>query len=1067
MLASQMLLNFEEKITITFNASVYDQEKSKIGYIRRLVIPKGTYEFGLKKPISFNKKSTFYNSSNISFDMKLSKDNYDAKNSHYFSNGNVKNIKYFSNFQYELLNIQAQTIDGKSLRNAQKGAIYALLSHWSLSQDVATIVLPTGTGKTETMLVSTIADEANRVLVIVPTIDLKEQIANKFASWGILRDLNVIPKDFLNPAVLILTKILKNNSDISVLQRAEIIVSTPALIARAPTEIKESLKNVFSHVFFDEAHHIKAPEWNELKQLFKDAKIVQFTATPYRNDRKPIEGKIIYNYSMAKALNDGCFSKISLITVNEKNPNKKDQMIAHAAVDRLNEDRKKGYERHKILVRASSKAQAEMLFEKYKEWFPLEKIIFIHSESKYKMDIIRGIKQGNYSIVICVDMLKEGFDYPDFKIAAVHGMHKSLAVLLQFIGRFTRTQHGLGDASFVVNYAEENISSEMEELLQEGTGWEKVISHIADTKKEEAESIITFLNGCQPYADFDPYDIMLNPKLVYPSLSCTCFRAKSVDWSQFYKSFNSKQYSIYRPYYNMSESIFYFTTQKRDKVKWAKSNQIRDQIWNLIAVYFEENSQTLYISSSDKKWDMNAFVESITGEKAKIINGDYVFRSFADMKRLSIIHAGVFKPANHLHRYSKFSGSDVTQELKRIQTGHRCKKSDFVGIGYRDGFPTSIGASIKGKIWSPAKIGNLKDWKNWCINIGKMIRNDNINQDELLHNSAQKVDLQKYPQGIIVLSVDWNEMLYEFFSKITVIDNDEIYMLAECSIKLLRCIENKTDLLFLLHNKEIPFSIVLGGERGYEIKGLDSNALKIGGLKHDEISLKQFFEENPPVFYIADGSMISGCIHTKFENLHSSQFPDKQIICLDWKDVNYNVESMYKGEHKRNNSIQEYMMQLLNERDARIIFNDDNAGEAADIIAIFVREKIVRFELIHCKYSKNVNKGTRINDLYEVAGQVLLSLRYKWKPENLLKHIEQRSSKSKLGVNRFYKGSLDDIVEIRKLLRFIDKVEFEFGLAQPGISKSKLSSDVREFLGSIYSTVLDMTETELKCYFNE
>ena len=84
-----------------------------------------------------------------------------------------------------------------------------------------------------------------------------------------------------------------------------------------------------------------------------------------------------------------------------------------------------------------------------------------------------------------------------------------------------------------------------------------------------------------------------------------------------------------------------------------------------------------------------------------------------------------------------------------------------------------------------------------------------------------------------------------------------------------------------------------------------------------------------------------------------------------------------------------------------------------------------------------------------------------------MKHIEQRSSKSKLGVNRFYKGSLDDIVEIRKLLRFIDKVEFEFGLAQPGISKSKLSSDVREFLGSIYSTVLDMTETELKCYFNE
>ena len=53
-------------------------------------------------------------------------------------------------------------------------------------------------------------------------------------------------------------------------------------------------------------------------------------------------------------------------------------------------------------------------------------------------------------------MLKEGFDYPNFKIAAVHGMHKSISVLLQFIGRFTRTKDNLGDASFIVNFAEEN-----------------------------------------------------------------------------------------------------------------------------------------------------------------------------------------------------------------------------------------------------------------------------------------------------------------------------------------------------------------------------------------------------------------------------------------------------------------------------------------------------------------------------------------------------------------------------------------------------------------------------------
>lgn len=41
--------------------------------------------------------------------------------------------------------------------------------------------------------------------------------------------------------------------------------------------------------------------------------------------------------------------------------------------------------------------------------------------------------------MICVDMLGEGFDFPNLKIAAIHEPHKSLASTLQFIGRFART----------------------------------------------------------------------------------------------------------------------------------------------------------------------------------------------------------------------------------------------------------------------------------------------------------------------------------------------------------------------------------------------------------------------------------------------------------------------------------------------------------------------------------------------------------------------------------------------------------------------------------------------------
>ncbi|WP_346763412.1 hypothetical protein [Escherichia sp. E4694] len=46
-------------------------------------------------------------------------------------------------------------------------------------------------------------------------------------------------------------------------------------------------------------------------------------------------------------------------------------------------------------------------------------------------------------------MLGEGYDLPNLKIAALHDHHKSLAVTLQFIGRFTR-----------VNKAKKNRSSQ-------------------------------------------------------------------------------------------------------------------------------------------------------------------------------------------------------------------------------------------------------------------------------------------------------------------------------------------------------------------------------------------------------------------------------------------------------------------------------------------------------------------------------------------------------------------------------------------------------------------------------
>lgn len=1062
----QETLNLSHQEILKFSHSLYyTDKKTKVGHISQLALEAGNWTFTAVH-VS-DKLYTVTHESGVSFLAELKegkgkdKGTYEIKGCVQNTNDDVKSF-------FDSVSINGVGDTGWKLRPAQLGAIYSLLAHWSLTKEVATVVLPTGTGKTETMLVTTLADRAKKTLVIVPTKALKQQIAEKFTTWGLLRTLGVIPISAPNPTVLVLNKTLEDIDCINILDQADVVISTPALLARSTPEIKSKIKDMFSHVYFDEAHHVVASEWDSIKLLFKDSKIVQFTATPYRTDRKPIEGNIVYNYPLSQALKDGCFSNISLVAVDERHPRKKDKAIADAAMARLLQDRDRGLARHRMMVRAEKRSHAEELFLKYKEWYPSERIVLIHSHTKNQKSIIEGVKNGNYDIVVCVDMLREGFDYPDFKIAAVHGVHKSLAVLLQFIGRFTRTQDGLGDASFVVNYAEEKMSVELENLFQEGSGWEEVISEIADAKKAEAESLLSFLQGCLPYSGFDSPDIELNPKLVYPALSCVCYRCEKVDWSAFREAFDLNKYALSQPYFNKEENVFYFTTQKRENVKWGRTKELRDQTWGLVVMHHDPHKKLLYIGYSEKRLDVSKLVEKIADETRSLLNGDCVFRSFDSIKRLSIVHAGIFKPANHLHRYSRLSGADVTNELTRWKTEGRCKKSDFVGVGFRDGFPVSIGASVKGKVWSPARMGDLKEWKAWCLNIGQLITDDKIDSNQLLEDSAKKEELISYPDELRVLTADWSEGLYDRMHRLTLEKpTGESIILSEASLKYISYKGNKADFTLSALDESIPFSIILVKGEGHRVQGLDSCKIKVEGLKNTEIYLKQFFQENPPTMFLLNGCTISGCVHTDYGECDILDIPNDRIEVLDWESdgVDYTSESYYKNGKKRKNSIQEYVMKRLVDQGAKVVFNDDNSGESADIVAIFMDDELVRFEMIHCKYSKN-KSGSRLSDLYEVCGQVIVSLRYKWKPEELLKHMERRNGAGVLKGKRFYYGDLSDLQDIKLALKY-SNVQFEFAIAQPGVETSNLNSDMKRLLGSVYSTVVEMTETKLRCYFNK
>jgi len=118
-----------------------------------------------------------------------------------------------------------------------------------------------------------------------------------------------------------------------------------------------------SHIFIDEAHHAEAASWFKIRDKFKGKRILQFTATPYRNDGKRSKAEIIYSYPLKKAQKEGYFKQIKLIPISEYDEKLADKAIAEKAVEILREDRKK-YP-HILLARVSSKKRADEIFAIY------------------------------------------------------------------------------------------------------------------------------------------------------------------------------------------------------------------------------------------------------------------------------------------------------------------------------------------------------------------------------------------------------------------------------------------------------------------------------------------------------------------------------------------------------------------------------------------------------------------------------------------------------------------------------------------------------------------------------
>lgn len=956
--------------------------------------------------------------------------------------GNVASVieSWDQSFQHKREELTAN-IDG--LRPPQIGAIYAIQAHWTVNSDPATIVLPTGVGKTETMLSVLVAERCTRLLVIVPTDALRTQIFDKFITLGLLKTprFQVISEDAHYPVV---GRLMHRPPDVtsleSFLKKCNVVITTMALATSFPEEMRDSLAKLCPTLFIDEAHHVAAPRWNDFKESFSHSRIVQFTATPFRNDSKPIDGRRIFTFTLKQAQDQGYFKPIDFKPVMEFDPDKRDTAIAEAAVNQLRIDRDKG---HILMARVADISRANSVFEcykKYAEFNPVQIHTGITSKPE-RDDIRRKLVSGESRIVVCVDMLGEGFDLPELKIAAFHDIKKSLAITLQLAGRFTRAKPHLGNATFIANVAEVDVTDELRTLYQHDSDWNSLLPRISEQATSADANLWDFLRGFQEL----PEAITLHN--VRPAMSTVVYRTKASDWTPEnfetgiagFAQLDKSYFSI-----NPQEKTLVIVTTKRTAVSWAQIDEIHNWDWQLYVLHWDQDKQLLYIHNSSNAGFFKRLAEAVAG-KVELIKGPEIFRCLASINRLKLQNVGLLEQLGRLIRYTMRAGSDVEPGMSEAQK-RKAIKSNLFGQGFEHGERATIGCSYKGRIWS-YRTTNLMQLTRWCRSVGEKLNDTNLDPEEVLNGTLVPVIVPDRPSKIPI-TIEWPDLFYKEPERSFefLIDGQSVYPYTadfelvnpedhgtlEFAIKS-DSIQAKFEQVFITNDGSPDFSVRLTAGTSAFIKH---------GSK--TVSLTEFFEEHPPTIWFADGSSLTGTEYVELRR-HPEPFPKERIESWDWTGTNLRVES--QGIDRDKTSVQHRVIAELKKRSFNVVFDDDDCGESADVVAIMESPNQIDVEFWHCKYASSDTPGRRIKELYEVCGQAQKSIRWLEKHSDLFTHLIRRSPRKRESkeATRYEVGTDKDLLRIRKKSER-QRINPAVYIVQPGLSQSQASHEQLELL---------------------
>lgn len=646
---------------------------------------------------------------------------------------------------------------GGGLRTPQLGALHAVAAHWSVSRKPGIIVMPTGTGKTEVMVATALASQCQTLLVVVPSDALRLQTARKFQTLGVLRSIGVVPDGFLYPVVGMLRGVPKQDADLEVFECCNVVVTTMAALAGAANDVLNKIAALCTHLFIDEAHHAPAETWNDLRERFSKKLVLQFTATPFRRDGRRMEGKILYNYPLSKAQAEDYFRPIRFEQVWEWDKDAADRAIAKAAVDRLREDLAKGHD-HIVMARTDSIERAKTLYETmYSIHRDLHPVV-VHNKTEGRRKILDSIKARKHRVIVCVDMLGEGFDLPQLKIAALHDAHRSLGVTLQFAGRFTRSIAGIGEATVVANLADHKISESLEELYSEDADWNRLLPSLSYDAIRPQVQLSNFVAGLTSSTPDDEAEI-LGAATLQPKISTVVYQTSSF-WPEGFRRAVPSGSEVIIWWKNPAENVLLFVLRHPEEIGWARTKDLTNSIYNLYIVFYDTRTKLLFIHSSLKSTHLP--LARAVGGSVEQMRGETMFRVLGKIERILFYNAGLLYGRSGAVRFQMFAGLDVARAIDPV-TQQEATKSNLFGAGYENGRRVTIGCSRKGTVWS-LQTSTVPNWIAWCKHIGAKLIDNRISTTAYLENTLIPEPITTLPAER-PLCIEWPGFIFERITK--------------------------------------------------------------------------------------------------------------------------------------------------------------------------------------------------------------------------------------------------------------------------------------------------------------